>query len=187
MPDGREAVELDGRLPLSEVIAKWFTQKPALEPTTGKDRSSDDSSSRLTTSTPNYSFPEEGSGTNESFSGDGSGEDDDFTEDGSGLPTLTPGDDFSEVTSPSPVTTTEDFSFAEPASTTVANDKASEKIGSAGQDIPRVEIIVVPICAVIMLVIVIFVIKIYCLPGKADQEIYSAEEPLVTLGKIITK
>nr|ABK56998.1 hypothetical protein GIP_L1_00120 [Glyptapanteles indiensis] len=89
MPDRQEAVELDRRLPLPEDIAKWFTQKPALEPTTGKNRSSDDSSSRLMTSTPNPSFPEERSGTNESFSGDGSGEDDDFTEDGSGLPTLT--------------------------------------------------------------------------------------------------
>nr|ACE75075.1 conserved hypothetical protein [Glyptapanteles flavicoxis] len=166
MPDGREAVEHDGRLSLFNDVAKWSTQKPTLKSTTGKDRSSDVFSSRLMTSPTNHYFPEEGSG--------------------SGSTTLTPGDDFSEVISPSPVTTTEDFTFAEPSSTTVANDKASEKIGGAGENIPRVEIIVVPICAVIMLVFVIFVIKKYYLPGNASREIYITEEPLITKGKMIT-
>ncbi len=208
MPDGREAVEHDGRLSLFNDVAKWSTQKPTLKSTTGKGRSSDVFSSRLMTSPTNHYFPEEGSctdesfsgddigedddftkigsGTDESFSGDGVGDHDDFTKVGSGSTTLTPGDDFSEVISPSPVTTTEDFTFAEPSSTTVANDKASEKIGGAGENIPRVEIIVVPICAVIMLVFVIFVIKKYYLPGNASREIYNTEEPLITTGKIIT-
>ncbi|KAH0547148.1 hypothetical protein KQX54_017266 [Cotesia glomerata] len=122
IPDGKEAEGLS----LAGDFEKWFRQK-SLEAITD-DRSLNDFLSKSTTFT-----------LNNSFSDEGSGQDDSFTDDyGSGLPASTSEDDFSEVISPLLVTTTEDFTFQEPASTSVVIKDASEKSRNAGQHSPWV-------------------------------------------------
>ncbi|XP_044591685.1 uncharacterized protein LOC123269859 [Cotesia glomerata] len=171
IPDGKEAEGLS----LAGDFEKWFRQK-SLEAITD-DRSLNDFLSKSTTFT-----------LNNSFSDEGSGQDDSFTDDyGSGLPASTSEDDFSEVISPLLVTTTEDFTFQEPASTSVVIKDASEKSRNAGQHSPWVVIIVMSIFAVILLLILLTVIKIYCQRYKVSQEEHAAKEPFIRFSKVTTE
>ncbi|CAD6243303.1 GSCOCT00013030001.2-RA-CDS [Cotesia congregata] len=159
-----------------------------------KDSSADNYSSGVDSDSED-DLSEEGSGTGTHFSGDGSNDTDDSSSeeyyDNKDYSTeyeydAKAEDDNHEVTSPLPVTTTEEFTFEEPASTTVAIEDASEKAGSANQPIPLVIIIAVPISAVILLLILLILLKIYCASRKATQERDGADQTFITVDKFMT-
>lgn len=95
-------------------------------------------------------------------------------------------DDKFDVTSPLPVTTTEEFIFEETASTTVANEDAAEKAASSNQAISYMIIIVVSVFAVILLVTLQVLVNIYCVPRKSTQEKDGADQTFITVDKFMT-
>lgn len=191
MPNGQEvATNARGFSPLEE-RAELIALESPIRPITGENRSLDDSASRSTTSRTYDYLPEEGSGTSDSFSGDssgihdlrpeeGSGMDDPVIEEASGSPALTTEDDVSEVTTPSPISTLEDFTFEEITSTTEANRDASEKVENISLSDNLTMNVVIPVFGAITLIIVI-IVEICGLRLIISPDKYDVEKPFFTM------